>query len=491
VIRRHARKVVLIGLDAAELSLIQQHRAELPHLGACFERGPVHKLRTTAGLLPGSVWPTFYTGKLPGHHGIYHHLQWDPQRMGLRRVSADWLDCEPFWTGLECAGLDVCVLDVPMTLGARLRRGIEVANWGSHDQLAHFGADPVDVGRALRRRFGKHPMGAEIPVTKTPRELERIRRKLVAGAQRKGELARWLYALRDWDLFVCIFGETHRGGHILWPEEERGESSVDALLDVYRAVDEAVGTLLAAVRDDTVVVLFALHGMGPNRSQEHFVPLAMDRANQRFRGAAGGASEPGPEQRSLVRTLRGRVPAALQNAIAHAVPVPVRDWVVDRQISAGHDWSTTRGFATLADLNGYLRFNLAGRERCGTLAPSGAEFEAYRAWLVTAFESLRDRESGSALVQRVVFDDPELEGRRRALLPDGILTWRPARPAARVGSDLLGAMDARIATGRGGNHRFEGFCVIASPDWAAAVRPPEHIADLARLTADLLGCASA
>ncbi len=78
-------------------------------------------------------------------------------------------------------------------------------------------------------------MGAEIPVRKTPAQLEAIRRDLVAGAQRKSELARWVLERGPLDFFVTVFGETHRGGHILWPESEsEGE---DALLDVYRAVD--------------------------------------------------------------------------------------------------------------------------------------------------------------------------------------------------------------------------------------------------------------
>ncbi len=465
----------MIALDAAELGLIQRWRSALPRLRGLLEAGPPERLETTAGLLPGSVWPSFFTGQLPGTHGIYHHLQWDAERMGLRRVSADWLDCTPFWAPLEEAGRSVCVVDVPMTVRNVVTRGIEVVNWGSHDELRSFAATPEAIGRDLRRRFGSHPMGPEIPVEKTKGELARIRRRLVAGARRKGELVRWLYGLRDWDLFLCVFGETHRGGHILWPERADDE----ALLDVYRAVDAGLGALLDALTGDSVVVLFALHGMEPNVSQEHFVPPLMDRINARFRSEGQGAP-PGPPRAGFMRVLRERVPARLQNAVARAVPVAVRDWVVDRQIRSGHDWATTPGFASLSDLNGYLRLNLRGRERAGALAPDGPEADALRAWWERAFGSLRHGETGEPLVDALVFDHPQLRGPRRAVLPDAILTWRPAAPAERVESALLGTFRAQHATGRGGNHRAEGFVSIVDPAGRLLSLPvPRHIADLA------------
>ncbi|MEN8159924.1 MAG: alkaline phosphatase family protein [Myxococcota bacterium] len=476
-------RLAMIGLDAAELEVIQAALPRLPRLRRLLEAAPAARLESTAGLLPGSVWPTFFTGEPPGVHGIHHHLQWDADRMGLRRVAADWLDANAFWSALDAAGHDVCVVDVPMTVRNGVTRGIEIANWGSHDELRAFGAAPARVGRELRRRFGRHPMGPEIPVRKTPAELARIRRNLVEGARRKGELARWLYGLREWDLFLCVFGETHRGGHILWPERPDD----DALDDVYRAVDAAVGTLLDALAPETVVVLFALHGMGPNTSQEHFVPAVMDRVNARLRSASAERPVP-PPRPGLVRLLRERVPAGLQNTVARAVPVAVRDWVVDRQIRSGHDWSATPGFASLADLNGYLRFNLRGRERKGALEPDGPEHRATRSAWERGFESLRHGETGEPLVDALIFEHPALRGPRRARLPDAIVTWRAAPPAERVDSAWLGSLDGQRATGRGGNHRAPGFVSIVDPAGRLpALPPPRHIADFAGWVRSALG----
>ena len=483
---RRRRPLVLLGLDAADLDLIEAHRASLPALRRVLDTGAVARLASTAGLLSGSVWPTFATGTLPGVHGVYHHLQWDADRMQLRRVAADWLGWEPFWTGLERRGLDVAVIDVPMTYPSRLARGFEVANWGSHDQIGPFTAQPTTLGTEVRRRFGRsHPMGAEIPVEKTPAQLERIRRNLVGGAARKGDLVRWMLGEREWDVFLAVFGEPHRGGHILWPDGD-GES-LAALLDVYRAVDEALGSVLEVVPKDATVIVFSLHGMGPNTSQEHFVPGVMDRVCAGFAGGHAGDFAASRAPGGLVRWLREQVPAGVQNAIARAVPVAVRDEVMNRQITGGRNWAQTPGLALLADLNGYLRFNLRGRERDGRLEPGSDDLERYEAWVKECFAELRVAETGARLVADVILARDAFTGPRTHRLPDVIVTWSGAPPASRVCSQRLGEITADLATGRGGNHRSLGFCAIMGPaEDRAHAAGIGHIADLAPLVTERL-----
>src|SRR4051812_31520967 len=84
-------RVAMVGLDAGGLSFLGEHAAALPVLSRLLAQSPPRVLRSPASHLAGSVWPTFYTGTMPGEHGIYHHLQWEQSRMRLRRVSDQWL----------------------------------------------------------------------------------------------------------------------------------------------------------------------------------------------------------------------------------------------------------------------------------------------------------------------------------------------------------------------------------------------------------------
>jgi predicted AlkP superfamily phosphohydrolase/phosphomutase len=471
-------KIALVGIDAGDLNFIRSNISSLPNLRQTLQTGVVTTLHSTAHLLTGSVWPTFCTGTLPGDHGVFHHLQWDAVGMRMRRVNDDWLPFEPFWYDLQRRGLRTIAIDVPMTFRPRAARGIEVVSWGSHDTLVPYAAQPRELEKEIIRRFAKHPMGAEITVRKSEAELRNIQARLVEGARRKTELCRWLADSQKWDFFIAVFGETHRGGHILWPSDSVPEG---ALLDVYRAVDRAVGELVATFRNHHArIVLFALHGMDTNVSQEHFVPRIMDRINKRFRGADTSSDGSGAPkgQRSIMRLLRERLPDPIQNFIGHAVPVGVRDAVVNRFIAGGHHWESTPGFAQLADYNGYIRLNLRGRETRGMLEPESAEYNRYIKHLSDGFRSFRTEGGNEPLVGEIALAGTMFPGKRTFVLPDLIVSWSGVPPAERVVSSTLGTVNATLSTGRPGNHRSEGFCVFLDPHSAPPVLPT-HIKDLA------------
>ncbi len=220
--------------------------------------------------------------------------------------------------------------------------------------------------------------------------------------------------------------------------------------------------------------------MGPDPSQDHFVPRAMDLVNERFpgRGSHGkdvAATRPSP---AIVRRLRESVPAAIQNWVAKHVPVSVRDAVVNRSIVAGHDWAHTAGFDLLADMHGYLRLNVRGREREGSLGRDDEGFPRYVDWVRECFESLTIPDTFEPLVEAVRLTSDVFPGPRVDHLPDLIVTWAGHPPVSRVESRLLGPIAAAHATGRSGNHRRDGFCVVSVPG-----REPPPLTDIRDLAA--------
>ncbi|HYL57440.1 MAG TPA: alkaline phosphatase family protein [Candidatus Acidoferrales bacterium] len=463
---KHKPKVAMLGFDAAEFSYIAAHLSSLPNFSRALGRGILRHLDSPAQIMAGSVWPTFYTASPPGEHGIHHLMQWDADAMRLRRTAADWLYCEPFWRELERRGHRVVALDVPMCFPSERGGAVEVSSWGAHDQLSAFSAHPRELEREIRRRFGQHPMGIEIPVEKSLAERMRVRTNLVDGARIKGEMTRWLLTSQEWDFFIGVFGESHRGGHILWPDNADAQEATppSALLDVYRALDQALGDLLAAIDlNDTTVILFALHGMGPNLSQEHFVPPMMDLINVRFSELEPDlyANTGPPRQRSLMRLLREKVPPRLQSAIANMVPQRVRDAVVDRALTSGYDWARTPGLAVRADCNGFIRFNLVGRETQGMLEAGSAILSRYSELISESFATLRTTD-GQPLVGEVLAAAENFPGARSDRLPDLIVMWTGLEPAAGATS-ALGMLDDKLDTGRGGNHLPTGFQILLQP----------------------------
>jgi predicted AlkP superfamily phosphohydrolase/phosphomutase len=484
-------KVVMIGLDALDIDLVQASLDDLPTLRGLFERGALHRLDSPAAHLTSAVWPTFATGLPPGAHGVYYPMQWDPRAMELRRVAADWIDFEPFWYGLGREGLRTTALDVPFSLPSRLENGVELINWGSQECLGPVQANRPDVARAVLARFGRHPMGEEIPVAPTAERLQRLRRALVDGARRKAEVAKHLMRETDWDLFVTVFAEPHRGGHSLWALDGPLGALVPqgALLEVYRAVDAAVGELLATIdRQTTTAVVFSVHGMGPGFTQEHFAQTLVDRLNARFHGASFGQDEAAETGASPIRMLRAMVPGQVQYLLARALPTAVRDWVVRRSFTGGIDWARTPGFALPCSGESYVRLALRGRERDGAFDADGPEIARYRASLHDDLLALREVGSEAPVVREVVDLRRVFPGPRADLLPDQVLLWERCLPATAIHSAALGRIDGRLTTGRTGDHRPDGFAIVHGPRQGLVEdEAPREVADLARTARLLLG----
>ena len=479
-------KVALIGIDAGDMGLIRSHLDELPHLRALFAEGQTFELDASANVLTSAAWPTFSTGKPPGEHGLYYPMQWDPERMTLRRVAAGWLPFEPFWHELVREGKRVTVLDAPFSLPSRLDGGVEVVDWGAQERLGDFHCNRPDLAREIERRFGRHPVGEDVPVEEPPARLERLGADLVTGARRKAELSRWLMETTEWDLFLTVFAECHRAGHVLWPAAERGETrdSMRALLEVYRAVDEGVGHVRGGIDPaTTTLAVFSVHGMQANNTQEHFLLPVMERINALYRGEAAPAEAPPKESFNPIRALRAAVPPGLQAMAARTLPNAVRDWVVRRTHCGGLDWSATPGFAVLTSGDGYLRYNLAGRETEGSLEPNSADFERYERLLEDCLLGLEDTATGERIVEDVVSGD-SFAGSRRRYLPDVVVRWKDSRPATEIRSERLGRFRARLATGRTGEHRPGGFAVVVGDE--SGIAPIDGITDFAAFSRSAL-----
>jgi len=490
--RVNESRVLMIGLDSADLDYIEPRLDLLPNLRRLHSNGVVRRLESPGSVMSACVWPTFFTASHPGEHGQYFPIQWDPAKMELRHVDSDWIDCEPFWRPLAREGLKVTTLDVQMVFPSRSNAGVEVVNWGSNT-LGGFHCNKPEIAREIERRFGSHVLDADVPVEKSPKRFANIRKSLLAGVRKRGELSRWLLTNTTWDLFITVFQESHRAGHYFWkddalPPAAEESSKSDVMLEIHRALDHEVGALLEAVDlRDTTVILFSLLGMGPNRAQMHLVPEIVERINAAF-AAPGGAlpAELQRPKRSWMALLRDRLPAPLQERVAMAVPTWVRDWVVGRAYAGALDWRSTPGFALPTGGEGYIRLNLAGREAHGFLEPGSAPHRRYVDAIRDGFLSLRGAATGEPLVEAITDTAERFPGPRSGNLPDFSVTWRPGGPATVVHSERLGTFRGRLKTGRDGNHRAVAFAAVAGP--AARSRQAQSmgsIVDLAQLAREL------
>ncbi len=486
------RKVLMIGLDAAEFSLIDRWMDEgaLPNLAALRDRGTCGRLKSTAEWLVGSPWPSFYTGTTPDRHGMYHYLIWRPEKMMHTRPSAEWMPLKPFWRDVARAGRRVIALDVPLVYPPEAFPGLEISGWATYELIYPPASHPKDLLGQMEREFGRPRLETETTQLLTAEQLLEVRDQCMQNSVSVGDAAVALMAREPWDFFIVCFSGMHRGGHGLWDESNlagvptpaQAAELRDALKAVYAATDAEVGRLLEAAEPDTTAIVFSLHGMGSNVSRSDVMREMLARV------LAGPRADGRPAvRRRLSDRLRALVPIEWRTMVKRRLPLRLQDWLTHFWRAGGIDWKKTRAFTAFSDLDGYVRINLRGRESEGIVEPG----EEARALLDRVEEGLlsfvdadsRERVVGATMRATNLFPKTE---RIFRTIPDLMIRWAPS-PAAkhrRIVSPMFGAIDwpmpGRHPQGRSGNHRPTGFMIAAGEGIAAGTAlQGAHILDLA------------
>ena len=486
------KKVLMIGLDAAEFSLIERWMDEgaLPNLAALRERGACGRLKSTSEWLVGSPWPSFYTGTTPAEHGYYHYLVWRPESMRHARPSAEWMPLKPFWREVARAGRRVIALDIPLVYEPEPFPGLEVSGWATYELIGSPASHPKDLLGQIEREFGKPQFDPEGSEALSVKQLLDVRDQCVDSLAHVGEVGAALMARAPWDLFMLGFAGSHRAGHMLWdntnlagdPTPEQAAEIRDALKAVYVASDAAIGRLLEAAGPETTAIVFSLHGMGSNVSRSDVLREMLARVLAERRTGDGPAVRP-----RLSDRLRALVPAEWRSKVKLALPTALQDWLTQFWRTNGIDWKRTRAFAPISDLDGYVRVNLRGRELKGIVEP-GEEYRALLARIEKGLMSFVDADSGERVVGTIIratdlFSDA---GAIHRTIPDLMVRWAPSVAAKhrRIVSPMFGAIDwptpGRSPGARSGNHRPTGFMIAAGEGIAAGTAVQgAHILDLA------------
>src|SRR3989339_8778 len=492
-----SKKVIAIGLDAAEPSLIEKWMAEgyLKNLAALRSQGAYGTLSSSADWLVGSTWPTFYTGTLPGNHGFYHYLQWRNDKMDYDRPNPKWISAIPFWRELGDS-CKVIAVDIPLTFPPTPFNGIEISGWASHDRIYPTSSYPKEKISWVIKNFGKPPISDEVGGLQEMSELLKLKEELINANQKETELITSLIKNEEWDLFLCCFTSTHRGGHKFWtlPDENQDITNVkgefsenqklqfkNSLKDIYQSCDEAIGKIMECVSDDTTVLVFSLHGMGAN------INLSDKMLPQMISNIMTGKKETASkENNSYIKKLRNLIPLELRSNLRKLLPYWLQDKMTAYWRMGKIDWSATKVFSLVADLQGYIRINLAGREKEGIVG-EGDEYNQLCNKISEGLKTFKDVDTNETIVDSINRKDQLFnKGNGFNNLPDLLIKWKskPAASYRKIVSTEFGELEWPMPglnpDGRSGNHRPEGFLIAKGKNYAAgSAIENKHIIDLA------------
>ncbi|MGH7559432.1 MAG: alkaline phosphatase family protein [Gemmatimonadales bacterium] len=504
-------RVLALGIDAGSPVLLRRWAGDgtMPHLAELIARGAHGTMRGIDGFHIGSTWPSFYTGCTPAAHGVHYLLQLRPGSYELDNplLRENGVRRPPFWRALSLAGKDVAILDVPLSRLDPDIRGIQTVEWGGHDSVFGFRATPPGLAQRVETIAGRYPLGPSCDGIRTSSgDFEAFTGLLTRAVRAKTALTLQLLRERNWDLLLQVFTEAHCAGHQCWHLHDASHPAHDPLLrpsgedplrQVYRAIDDAIGTLMREASDATVIV-FSAHGMAHWYGGQFLLREVLFRLGLATRPPAPA----GAGLRTRLVDGLGRVYRALPAAIRTRLS-PVRASVLGesrkRPPSLGVDTRSSRCFVVP---NGQpvagIRVNLRGREPSGVVAP-GREAEDLFALASERLLAIVDERTGRPAFRRVARTADLYRGESSNCLPDLLVEWSEDPPtgcrqmaggkASRVAltSPEIGRIEGENTYARSGEHRPDGFLAAAGPGILPGALPDVSLLDLAPTLCGLVG----
>lgn len=483
------RRVAVIAIDGADPATLHRYVDEgaMPAIGELIQRSREIEVHTRTDVFSGSPWPDFASGVAFENHGLH---AFRPIRNGtLETVEADdFKPPTPFWERAVAAGLRAAVADVPYCAPPEADAeldGLSVLEWGPFPSLRTPGAFPRDVGDELLARHAPYPFHNQEVLTAA--DVGPLTAELCDSARVRGEIFRDLFTRDAPDVMVGVFCEPHPATHQCQVLEVPDHACRDALAgseieqpirEVFRAVDAAIGKLIASLGPGTTVLLMCLNGMRPSYGGAQLLGDVLTRLE---------LSVPARGIRARKR-YRDFVPQPVRTVLHQVTPPRIRAENVHRSLAAMFDWSATRAFSLPWVYGGYLRVNLRGREPRGIVEP-GAEYAALLDRVETEVRALRVVGTDAPAVAEIIRPHERFPGRAVDQLPDMMVIWNNHRPIEAVESPSLGVIK-NGEPGRHGSHTAEAGMFASGPGIQAG--PPIADAwdiDIAPTVLALLGIA--
>ena len=497
------RRVLAIYLDGYEQSLGQRlmSAGAMPEMSRLAASSARFLLDHGAAQRSGLAGEHVATGLSPDAARRWTAVHFDPQSY---EVWQEGTRLRPFPADLDCRTVvfDPTYFDLNAAPNVR-----GIVSWGAHDPGVAQAARPSELLAEFNGRFGAYPASRWIYGFAWP-SAEKARAMgadLARAVDVRADAAHWLLSERlpDWDLALVAVSEPHSVIEALWhgvdpthplhalPSAGPSGAGVRA---VYQAVDRLVGKLTAAF-PDALTLVFAMGGMGPNRSDVLSMMLLPELMHRNAFGSPFFRQPPGwslsaggipmlPEGANnweeCVATLFP--PKAPARPRGHGHPERIAlDWMLATAYQP--HWHAMPAFALPSYYDGRIRLNLVGREREGKVA--AGEYRQALAAVERLIRDCVDPATGESVVDYVEYPGLRAPGELPPTQADLVVVWKgTARCLEHPSLGRIGPVAYRRTGGHTGPF---GMAHIRADDIRAGDRGTRSAFDVVPTIVDLLG----
>ena len=260
-------KVVVIGLDCAEPSLVFERFADcLPNLTRLREAGAWGKLRSCDPPITVPAWMSMMSSKDPGTLGYYGFRNRTDRSYEKMNTATSLVVKEPLlWDFLGKAGKKVIMIGVPQTYPTRPVNGCMVTDFLTPSIESNY-TYPPELKQEIASWPEVHPYEFDVSDFRTP-DKGKIRDSMIRMTDKRFALAKRLLTGKPWDFFMMVEMGTDRVHHAFWqymdPSHHRyepGNPYESVIEDYYRHVDAKIGELLEVIPEGTHILVVSDHG---------------------------------------------------------------------------------------------------------------------------------------------------------------------------------------------------------------------------------------
>jgi predicted AlkP superfamily phosphohydrolase/phosphomutase len=438
----------LIGWDGADWRILDPllEQGALPNLQALIDRGTRSVLRSTVPTHSWAAWPSFLTGVDPVDHGVYDVVETKPGTHKAFPVTYKSIRARSFVEDLADAGKQAIYADVPLLFPPPPLKGKAVA--GGVLPKGRTFTYPDDLDATLERAGVPWPINGMSWTTFRNKPDAYLEDALDVTSKRI-KANEWMMDNTDWDFAMSVWVSVDRTQHCLsnyvgpdhpdYPKMSKTQR-YNKVVDVYRQLDESIGTMVSRTRDDDTILFISDHGF-----QSCSRALNMDQLLGKLGYLEFAASNViyGPMQWGPMRTAARKVYDlfGLHGKVSLTQPV---------------NWSKTRAYTSIRTTGEGVSINLAGREPDGTVDP--ADFEKVRDDLMDRLANFVDPDTGRKPVKAIFRREEVFKGKYADSAPDILM-----EPAEQY-SLTHAKSPVEKATWLAGDHRSEGVMVAVGPN---------------------------
>ncbi len=475
-------QTLVVGLDGVCSSVLEPLIDDglVPTLEAIQQRGAVAALESQLPPWTPSAWPSIYTGKNPGKHGVYDFLQFDGYEWDV--VNHSSVNARAVWEVLSMQGYDSVVVNVPVTHPPRVSDATVVPGY-----MAPEAPDchPPGTWEELIDELGEYQLYADSRYSEASKadRLESYNRL----TRMRGAAFRYLLADREPAFGFVQFQQTDTVYHE-YPDDEA------VVRSVYQTVDDEIGSILEMC-DPKLLLVVSDHGLGPMdwefrvneflRDREFVETTAGDGGMPSWSTLAETQLQNGEETTTQRRSAAERAleTAASVGLTSQRLAAIVRRLGLEKQVRKIVPSELIRAGServAFADSRAYMRsrtemgirLNLEGREPDGVVSED--DYESTRAELIETLESVRTP-TGELCFEQVLPREAVFDGPYVSDAPDIVIV--PAGFKQYLSASLAGEWFDEPS--ESWEHKREGIVMAAGENVSPEADIAGHIFDVA------------